>query len=89
MEINSIDFEQTGDGVCPAKVTVTMGIEEAIWIAKTAGKQRGSSPHSSIYDALVGDVFNRYWECGVDDACRARPVEIPPIVYPTEGERDE
>ena len=35
----------------------------------------------TLYSALVGDVFNRYWEDGVDDASREIHVEIPPIKY--------
>ena len=71
MEINSIEFMKDEDGESkPKKVSVTMTIEEALWIAKLAGKQNGESPHGEIYRALVGDVFNRYWEDGTDGAQR-------------------
>lgn len=81
MQINQIKFTQDDNGAKPAEVNVTITIEEAIWIAEIAGNQRGSSPHKSIYYALVGDVFNRYWDDGVDEAQRIYGVEIPPIKY--------
>lgn len=62
-----------------------MSVEEALWIAMVAGKQRGGSTHSGIYESLVGDVFNRYWDNGVNDAMREHYVEIPPIVYSKES----
>jgi hypothetical protein len=81
MKLNSMTFQQN-DGIAdPATVTVTMSIEEALWIAQVAGKQRGGSPHRTIYDCLVGDLFNRYWEDGVKDAARVYPMELPPIKY--------
>lgn len=79
MEINNIKFRQDDEiGAIPETVSVTMSIEEAAWIAKLAGKTRGGGVCSSIYSALVGDVFDRYWEEGVAEI---RGVEIPPIVY--------
>ena len=84
MQITNIKFIQGREGADPSAITVTMTIEEAIWIAEIAGKQRGDSPHLGIYDCLVGDLFNRYWDGGVDDAIRIYPVEIPPIIYKDE-----
>jgi len=65
----------------PKSITVEMSIEEAVWIAIIAGKQRGESPHSEIYGCLTGELFNRFWDDGVDDAKRSHFVETPPIVY--------
>ena len=62
----------------PAKITVEMDINEALWIARVTGKTRGEGPHREIYSCLVGDVFNRYWDNGTDDL---PPVNIPPIKY--------
>ncbi len=82
MKLKSIEFSDGDEGCAdPRAITVTMTLEEAIWIALVSGKQRGESPHNGIYTCLVGDVFNRYWDDGVDDARKSHPVELPPIVY--------
>lgn len=82
MKLKRLDFVDGGeDGATPATVTVEMTIEEAAWIAKTSGQQRGSSPHSPIYHCLIGDVFNRYWHDGIDGYLIDNPVETPPIRY--------
>lgn len=80
MELKKIELASDEEGdVYPSKITVDMDIKEAIWIASVAGKCRGASPHSRIYDCLVGDLINRYWDDGVDDARRIHPVDIPNI----------
>lgn len=81
MQIDNIKFTQGEEGAEPCEVTATLTIQEALWIAKIAGKQRGDSPHSGIYSALVGDVFNRYWEDGTDEAQKQFRVNTPPIRY--------
>jgi hypothetical protein len=81
MELENIRFIQNDDGAEPVTITVTMTILEAIWIAKLAGKQRGASPHSSIYKCLNDNFFNRYWDDGIDEADEYLKVEIPPIQY--------
>jgi len=68
MELNNISFVEGKGEALPSKITVTMTLDEAIWIAKIAGKQNGTSPHDGIYHCLVGDVFNRYWDEGVKGA---------------------
>lgn len=65
----------------PSSLTVEITIEEAIWMAILSGSQRGISPHFGIFDCLTGDVFNRYWDDGVDDARLDYPVETPPVRY--------
>ena len=82
MKLKAITFsiDDEGDSL-PATVTVTMTIEEAIWIAEVSGRQQGESPHNGIFHCLNGGVFNRYWEDGVDDAIKQFPVELPPIKY--------
>lgn len=83
MELKAAEFTRDSNGdTVPSHVEVRMTIEEALWIAKVAGKQRGDSPHVSIFDCLVGDVFNRYWDNGPTGADQEHPVEIPPIHYP-------
>lgn len=73
MDAKSIVLE----GGKPAMVTVEMSISEAAAIAKVFG---GLSPksfsekvpaltngeHSEVYGCLVGEVFNRFWDDGVD-----------------------
>jgi len=82
MKLDNITFTPGINGAEPETVTVTMTLNEALWVALLAGKQRGSSStYSDIYSCLVGDVFNRYWSGGTGEALRQHPVEIPPIVY--------
>jgi hypothetical protein len=83
MKLENIRFSDGENGAEPEKITVTMTLPEAIWMAKIAGKQRDESPHSGIYDCLIGDVFNRYWDDGVDEADIPFRVKIPLI----EGEK--
>lgn len=82
MQLKEIKFSPNEEGdVMPSTINVTMTIEEALWIAKVAGQQRGESPHSGIYDCLTGDVFNRYWDDGLDDASKEIRIETPVIKY--------
>ncbi len=78
MKLNNIEFDDD-EGI--KNVTVTMTLQEALWIGKLAGKQKGASPHNTIYECLSGAVFDRFWEGGVDEALREFPVEIPSIRY--------
>ena len=63
------------------KVSVTMSVEEALWIAIVSGQQHGSSPHNEINSCLVGNVFNRFWDDGVSDAISEYHIDTPPIKY--------
>lgn len=82
MELKSMTFATDTEGdTLPDTITVSMSTEEALWIALIAGKQRGSSPHNGIYSCLTGNVFNRYWEDGVDDAKKRHHFELPPVQY--------
>ena len=65
MKLNNIKFSK---GEEPEEITFTVNIEEALWIAKIAGKQRGSSPHNEIYDCLAGSFFNKFWDSGISDS---------------------
>jgi hypothetical protein len=82
MKLKEITFtdDQEGDAV-PLTITVTMSVEEALWVAIVSGKQKGESPHSGIYNCLTSDVFNRYWDDGVSDAAKYMRIETPPIRY--------
>lgn len=82
MEIKSIKFTQQEDGAYPEEITATFSIKEAIFIGKVTGKTRGGiQPAHDIWTALIGDVFNRYWYDGIDEADSKLNVEIPPIRY--------
>jgi hypothetical protein len=81
MELKNIEFNNNDGAAFPKTLTVKMTLEEALWIAKVSSKQRGISPHNSIFECLVGDVFNRYWDDGVDEALQEFPIETPPIRY--------
>ena len=73
MELKSMTFMAGEDGAVPDTVTVTMGIGEAAAIARVFGMLNGRATSrlgvhdSSVYDTLVGDVFNRFWEDGLND----------------------
>lgn len=83
MELNNIAFIEEKGSALPAKITVTMTLDEVIWIAKIAGQQNGTSPHYGIYRCLVGDVINRFWEDGIKSA-DINNVTIPIITnHPT------
>jgi len=72
MKLQNITFTQAEEGAIPKEITVTMTLAEAVWIAKAAGKQPcGNQPTKDIWDALIGDVFNRYWDEGIDGAVDA------------------
>lgn len=82
MKLEKITFETARLDTIPDTITVTMSSREALWIAKVAGKTPSPSTEcSAIYDCLVGDVFNRYFEDGLKDAeeCESTPVKIPKI----------
>ena len=82
MELKEMTFDSAEGGIStPSTVTVKMTVKEALWVAIVSGKQRGESPHSGIFDCLVGDVFNRYWEDGTDEARKNIHVDTPPISY--------
>ncbi len=82
MKLKAInEYRDSEEGVVPSKITVEMSLEEAIWIGKIARQQRGVSPHEGVFNCLIGDVFNRYWEDGIDGAYYQYPVQLPPIKY--------
>lgn len=72
MKIDAIQFEQGEEGAIPSEITVTMTRDEAAAIARVFGGFTDNDlfvrglPKTEIYDALTGDVFNRYWEAGLD-----------------------
>ncbi|MFF1701225.1 hypothetical protein [Streptomyces sp. NPDC058252] len=79
MDIKVLELDEAGN---PEFITVRMTVLEAAFMAEVTGKQSsndaeqvfagGSAPSHSIYDALVGSVFNRFWDGGVDDYLRGQ-----------------
>lgn len=80
MRIDSIQFEQAEIGAMPSEITVTMTREEAASIAKVFGEfndlelRKRGLPRTEIYSVLTADVFNRYWDNGVDGVQFVNPV---------------
>lgn len=79
MNLLAIEFEPGDDGaVDPSRITVKMTRNEALLIAQVLGHMKGTeqeamfpggnSVGTDIYDCLVSDMFNRYWDDGVRDA---------------------
>lgn len=74
MKLISMDFNEAE---LPETITVTLTIQEAAFLAKFVGGARvidmnkvfdgGDKPGVEVYECLVGAVFNRYWDDGVDD----------------------
>jgi hypothetical protein len=57
----------------PETIDVQMTREEGVLIANYVGGLLPSTPASvSIWDALTGRVFNRFWDDGLSDATRYR-----------------
>ena len=78
MKIKRIDLD---DDEAPESVLVELTHDEAVFLALFLGKQNGEQDEavmpggsllgSSIYGALTGGVFNRFYEDGVDGAAAA------------------
>lgn len=66
MKIRNITLD---DEETPETVTVEMTLAEAVWIAAAAGVQTPTNQViESIYSALAGGLFNRYFDDGVNEA---------------------
>lgn len=76
MKINSIKFKKE----VPSSVTVTLSLEEAVFLSKLTGKlnhisaeqvwPKFGSVSSEIYYPLQNYLFNAYWDDGVRSAAR-------------------
>lgn len=74
MRVRSIEFDDDED---PEFVTVRMPIQQAAYLATITGKQSsitanefmrgGAEANTEVYNALVGSVFNRYFDGGVQE----------------------
>lgn len=64
----------------PVRITAEMTMDEAAYLARITGKQNdltsaeimagGSGANSEIYGCLTGDLFNRFYDDGVDGYLR-------------------
>lgn len=79
MKLLAMTFAKLSEEQFPSTVTVEMGVREAALIAKLFGRMRhAESQGATAYECLVGDVFDRYWDDGVDEAMRALGLSAPP-----------
>lgn len=79
MKLVTLHFDEAAN---PDRITVEMTRDEGLLVAKVLGTMTGTDQNAvmsggdgigtDIYACLVGDVFNRYWEDGVNDALRGR-----------------
>lgn len=79
MKIRALTFD---DEQNPETVTAELTIEEAAYLAKLTGQQTGitanqimpggDEPSHEIYDCLISNVFNTFYEDGVNDYLRSR-----------------
>lgn len=70
-----------GNDELPTSLVAELSVDEAVVLAKMTGKYSSLTATqefgdraectTSIYDALTGGVFNRFWDDGVDDAVRS------------------
>lgn len=75
--IKNIEMDDDGE---PEFVAVRMTVEELAYIAKFTGAQSdatargvmpgGAAANLALYECAVGELFNRYYDGGVDDWIR-------------------
>lgn len=81
--VTRVDLKEGEDGeMYPSEITMTVSLEEAAAIAVLFGaispaawtklepSRSWGLDDVSPYSGLTGDVFNRYWEDGVNDVLR-------------------
>ncbi|MDX3260791.1 hypothetical protein PV336_16340 [Streptomyces sp. MI02-2A] len=74
MDIKVLELD---DAENPEFITVRMSVQEAAFLARVTGGHSGdtaeevlpggATANRDIYSALVGSVFNRYWDGGIND----------------------
>lgn len=79
MNVKQINLDD--DGV-PESVFVRLSRDEALYLAKLTGGQNGVSAeavlaggaglNAEVYASLTGELFNRFYEDGVNDVVRSR-----------------
>ena len=86
MKLKAMTFRDDGEGdPIPDTITVDLTIEELVWIAQAAGKLREvDKPHNfNVYGPACGDVLNRYWDDGADEAARDLNIRMALIATPS------
>ena len=85
MKITQINLDDEG---VPSDVTVKLSLDQAALIARVFGSYCGNSYKSTgdmsrwsvagsdLYSGLVSDLFNRFWDDGVNDVLRNGPAVI-------------
>ena len=81
MNVTRIDLDDDGRGL-PETVLVRMTRDEALYLAKLTGVQSrdeaesvltgGDLLNTEVYDSLTGELFNRFYDGGVDEAIHSR-----------------
>ena len=69
------------DDQMPTQIVAELSLDEAVVLAKMTGKYSSLAAGeefgdraectTSVYDALTGGVFNRFWDDGVNEAARS------------------
>lgn len=75
MRIRQINLARNGE---PEKVTAELTLDEALYITTMIGRQNGIQANEimpdgetiqhELYEALTGELFNRYWHDGAAEA---------------------
>ena len=84
MTTERIDFDkETG---LPGSITVTLTLQEAVFIAKVCGglsdftanriEADGGKTNHALYTGLASDLFCRYWDGGQEDLYQFPGVDI-------------
>lgn len=74
-QIRSIDLDEDG---LPKRVTLTLSRAEVLFIAVQNGRLNsiqademmvgGAVASTALYESITGDVINRYWDGGTEEA---------------------
>lgn len=57
--------------VSPAKASEILGLSRTQGVGGSEADRNADAMHN-VYDCLVGDVFNRYWDSGLEEYRRMR-----------------
>ena len=78
-KIKSITLNDDDEPV-PTSAVVELSLAELLFIARVTGKHShttaeevmagGGEASTSLYNSLVGNVINRFWDGGTDEAVR-------------------
>lgn len=73
-QVKGIDMDDDGN---PEWVTIKLSLKELAYLGTLTGKQshitaeelmeNGSHANDQLYDVAVGEVFNRWWDGGLEE----------------------